>query len=130
MRLSPLAKAEYQTVTRIGGTTADDASRRVPGWLKFGQTHVKSPFHAVTAALRAINLYCDLVAGAVFSGLQSEVTASGGDLGETFEVPVEDLPPKPEVTSEAAKLESEAAPAEEIRITEEAMAADAEVENK
>ena len=77
-------------------------------------------------ALRAINLYCDLVAGAVFSGLQSEVTASGGDLGEAFEAPVEDLPPKPEATSEAAKLETEATPAEEIPVTEEALAADAE----
>ena len=81
-------------------------------------------------ALRAINLYCDLVAGAVFSGLQSEVTASGGDLGEAIEAPVEDLPPKPEVTSEAAKLEAEPTPAEEIPVTEEALAADAEAENK
>ena len=77
-------------------------------------------------ALRAINLYCDLVAGAVFSGLQSEVTASGGDLGEALEAPVEDLPPKPEATSEAAELEAEATPAEEIPVTEEAQAADAE----
>ena len=81
-------------------------------------------------ALRAINLYCDLVAGAVFSGLQSEVTASGGDLGEAFEAPVEDLPPKPEATSEAAKLEAEPTPAEEIPVTEEALAADSEAENK
>ena len=81
-------------------------------------------------ALRAINLYCDLVAGAVFSGLQSEVTASGGDLGEAFEAPVEDLPPKPEETSETAKLEAEPTPAEEIPVTEEALAADAEAENK
>ena len=81
-------------------------------------------------ALRAINLYCDLVAGAVFSGLQSEVTASGGDLGEAFEAPVEDLPPKPEETSETAKLEAEPTPAEKIPVTEEALAADAEAENK
>ena len=81
-------------------------------------------------ALRAINLYCDLVAGAVFSGLQSEVTASGGDLGEVFEAPAEDLPPKPEATSEAAKPEAEPTPAEEIPVTEEALAADAEAENK
>ena len=81
-------------------------------------------------ALRAINLYCDLVAGAVFSGLQSEVTASGGDLGEAFEAPVEDLPPEPEGTSEAAKLETKPTPAEEIPVTEEILAADAEAENK
>ena len=81
-------------------------------------------------ALRAINLYCDLVAGAVFSGLQSEVTASGGDLGEAFEAPVEDLPPEPEGTSEAAKLETEPTPTEEIPVTEETLAADAEAENK
>ena len=81
-------------------------------------------------ALRAINLYCDLVAGAVFSGLQSEVTASGGDLGEAFEAPVEDLPPKPEATSEAEKLVAEPTPAEEIPVTKEALAADAEAESK
>ncbi|MBT6096022.1 MAG: 30S ribosomal protein S2 [Rhodospirillaceae bacterium] len=56
-------------------------------------------------ALRAINLYCDLVAGAVFAGLQNEVTASGGDLGASAEGLVEQLPaaeePKAEAVGEA-----------------------------
>ena len=40
-------------------------------------------------ALRAIDLYCDLLADAVLEGLQVEVTASGADLGEAEEAPVE-----------------------------------------
>ena len=54
-------------------------------------------------ALRAIDLYCDLLADAVLEGLQVEVTASGADLGEAEEAPVETV-----VAEEEA-----AAPAEE-----------------
>jgi small subunit ribosomal protein S2 len=32
-------------------------------------------------AIRAVALYCDLVAGAALDGIQAEVTAAGGDLG-------------------------------------------------
>jgi small subunit ribosomal protein S2 len=42
-------------------------------------------------ALRAIELYCDLVAGAVLDGLQAELMASGVDVGELDESPAEDL---------------------------------------
>ena len=51
-------------------------------------------------ALRAIQLYCDLVASAVFAGLQSEVTESGGDLGEAENIPDESLPLKIESTGD------------------------------
>jgi small subunit ribosomal protein S2 len=44
-------------------------------------------------AIRAINLYCDMVAGAVFDGISAELQASGVDLGAT-----EDLPIEPELT--------------------------------
>ena len=44
-------------------------------------------------ALRAIELYCDLVADAVLDGLQQEQKASGKDLGEAVDVKVE-LPPE------------------------------------
>lgn len=57
-------------------------------------------------AIRAITLYCDLFARAVLDGLQQEMVASGADLGEAEEVPVEDLP------AEAAEGEAAAAPAE------------------
>ena len=43
-------------------------------------------------AIRAVHMYCDLVAGAVLDGIQAEVTASGGDLGEGDETPAEALP--------------------------------------
>ena len=46
-------------------------------------------------ALRAIGLYCDLIADAVLDGIQAEMTASGGDVGESVEGPVESLPPEP-----------------------------------
>lgn len=40
-------------------------------------------------ALRAIEFYCDLVAGSVLDGLQAEVSSTGADLGEAEEAPVE-----------------------------------------
>jgi small subunit ribosomal protein S2 len=102
-------------------------------------------------ALRAINLYCDLIAGAVFDGLQKDVTARGGDLGASEEGLVEELPaaadkpagkpvaeaPKAEAPkaeepkAEEAKVEEakvEEAPADAV--TEAAPAADGETEKK
>lgn len=40
-------------------------------------------------ALRAIELYCDLVTGAVLDGIQAELTRSGADLGAAVDVKVE-----------------------------------------
>jgi small subunit ribosomal protein S2 len=40
-------------------------------------------------ALRAIELYCDLVADAVLDGLQAELSGSGKDIGEAVDVKVE-----------------------------------------
>jgi small subunit ribosomal protein S2 len=42
-------------------------------------------------ALRAIELYCDLISASVLDGLQAELMASGVDVGELEEAPVEDL---------------------------------------
>ena len=69
-------------------------------------------------ALRAIDLYCDLLADAVLEGLQEEVTASGADVGAAEEAPVETV-----VVEEAAPAAEEApaaaaaeeAPAEEAK---------------
>ncbi len=62
-------------------------------------------------AIRAISLYCDLIVGCVFDGLQAEIKTTGGDIGEADDVPQEDLPetstdtetPATEETSAAAK---------------------------
>jgi small subunit ribosomal protein S2 len=43
-------------------------------------------------SIRAINLYCDLISGSVLAGIQAEIGAAGGDLGEAEEVPEEELP--------------------------------------
>ena len=43
-------------------------------------------------AIRAVSLYCDLMAGAVLDGIQTELAASGADVGETEDVPLEELP--------------------------------------
>lgn len=43
-------------------------------------------------AIRSIALYCDLVSRAVLDGLQQEAIASGSDIGESEEAPIEDLP--------------------------------------
>jgi small subunit ribosomal protein S2 len=60
-------------------------------------------------AIRAINLYCDLVAAAVFDGISAEMTASGRDLGAMEEVLPEDA--AIEVAPPAAAEEAPAAQA-------------------
>ena len=73
-------------------------------------------------ASRAINLYCDLMVGAVLDGLQAEMAASGADVGE-----LETLPELAtgdgavEVAEEAAA--PEVAPAEPVQAPAEAEAA-------
>jgi small subunit ribosomal protein S2 len=61
-------------------------------------------------ALRAIGIYCDLVAGSVLDGLQAEMTSAGIDLGESVEVPTDDF--EAEATPEASidELAAEMAP--------------------
>ncbi len=43
-------------------------------------------------AIRSISFYCDLVSRAVLDGLQQEAIATGGDIGESEEAPLDDLP--------------------------------------
>ena len=52
-------------------------------------------------AIRSISLYCELVSRAVLDGLQQEAIATGGDIGESEEAPLDDLP-------EAAAVEAPA----------------------
>lgn len=53
-------------------------------------------------ALRAIELYCELFSGAVISGIQAEMSASGADVGAMEEAPAEEaLPPPAAETGEA-----------------------------
>ena len=50
-------------------------------------------------AIRAITLYCDLIAGAVLDGISAEMVASGRDLGASEHLPPEALP-EPEAAVE------------------------------
>jgi small subunit ribosomal protein S2 len=64
--------------------------------------------------MRAIHLYCDLVAGSVLDGLQAELAASGVDIGARADLAVEALGPKAaeELSEEPAvsrQLQEEAA---------------------
>jgi small subunit ribosomal protein S2 len=65
-------------------------------------------------AMRAIHLYCDLVAASVLDGLQAELAASGVDIGAREQVPEPALPadisgePAAEVTTASLEGESEA----------------------
>jgi small subunit ribosomal protein S2 len=47
-------------------------------------------------AIRAITLYCDLVAGAVLDGISAELAGSGADLGAIEDLPAEMLPERDE----------------------------------
>ena len=53
-------------------------------------------------ALRAIDLYCELLSGSVLDGLQAEMTAAGIDVGARAEAPAEVVPEAEEAAGEAA----------------------------
>ena len=57
-------------------------------------------------ASRAINLYCDLMVGAVLDGIQAEMAASGTDLGALEELPEEPAPRPATVAEEAPAAET------------------------
>ncbi|MCW8861593.1 MAG: 30S ribosomal protein S2, partial [Rhodospirillales bacterium] len=40
-------------------------------------------------SIRAITLYCDMIAGSVLDGIQAEIQATGGDVGAAEDAPVE-----------------------------------------
>jgi small subunit ribosomal protein S2 len=67
--------------------------------------HIAFPIPGNDDAMRAINLYCDLVSSSVLSGIQAELMASGVDVGEAEEV-AEELPTDEELV-EAAPVEAE-----------------------
>ncbi|MBL8700519.1 MAG: 30S ribosomal protein S2 [Alphaproteobacteria bacterium] len=70
---------------------------------------IKFPIPGNDDALRAIQLYCDLVAGSVLEGLQVEMAASGIDVGAQEDAPpVETEAP----AADGAAAATEAAPAE------------------
>jgi len=62
-------------------------------------------------ALRAISLYCDLVAGSVIEGLKTEIIRSGADVGEEA-APVEETIASDAPAEAPAEEPAEAAPAE------------------
>jgi small subunit ribosomal protein S2 len=71
-------------------------------------------------ALRAIELYCELASGAVLDGIQAELLASGVDVGEMEEAPVEEIPETSETLIEAEEPVVEAAPAPEAEAAQPA----------
>src|SRR4051812_11229084 len=54
-------------------------------------TGVTYPIPGNDDAIRAITLYCDLIAGAVLDGISAEMAASGADIGAREELPAADL---------------------------------------
>ncbi|MGB0682806.1 MAG: 30S ribosomal protein S2 [Magnetovibrionaceae bacterium] len=58
-------------------------------------------------SLRAINIYCELVAGAVLDGISKEMAAAGVDLGASEEVPADMMPAEEVPAEEAAPTEGE-----------------------
>ena len=62
-------------------------------------------------AMRAIHLYCDLVASSVLDGLQAELAASGVDVGARAEAPPEELGDSFDAPAEDEAARETAAPA-------------------
>jgi small subunit ribosomal protein S2 len=55
-------------------------------------TGVTFPIPGNDDAIRAITLYCDLIAGSVLDGISAEMAASGADIGAVEELPIEAMP--------------------------------------
>ncbi len=66
-------------------------------------------------SLRAVTLYCDLIAGSVLSGIQQEITDGGGDIGAAIDAPQEELPVIDDAPAapETATVATEALPDEQ-----------------
>jgi small subunit ribosomal protein S2 len=88
-------------------------------------TGIKFPIPGNDDALRAVNLYCDLLAGAVLEGLQAEMKAAGVDVGAT-ETPVREALPDGEAPAsiDGAGVEASAAETPTPAATETAPATD------
>ena len=83
---------------------------------------VEYPIPGNDDAMRAIELYCELLSGAVLDGLQAEQMASGQDIGEAEEAPVEPALEQAEQTKSAGEA-SEAATAETAATAEQTASA-------
>jgi len=69
---------------------------------------VEFPIPGNDDAGRAINLYCDMIAGAVLDGIQQEMVSSGVDIGASEEPIAEELPAEEAAAEEAAPEEKTA----------------------
>jgi len=86
-------------------------------------TDIDMPIPGNDDAMRAIELYCDLFAGAVIDGLQQDMAASGVDIGAAEAPPVEALDQAaPEPAAEAAAAEPESAAADAVATPDAASA--------
>ena len=70
-------------------------------------------------AMRAIDLYCGLISGAVLDGLQAELVASGSDAGEQKDPAAEIIVPEAPAEEAEAPAEPAAETSEEEVIEEE-----------
>ncbi len=66
-------------------------------------TGVTFPIPGNDDAIRAITLYCDLIAGAVLDGISAEMASSGVDIGAGEDLPIDALPDA-EIEEEAAAV--------------------------
>jgi len=76
-------------------------------------TGIAFPIPGNDDAIRAIHLYCDMVAGAVLDGISAELSGSGADLGAQAELPVEAMPEVEMPGAEIVVAETPAAEAEQ-----------------
>ena len=82
---------------------------------------VQFPVPGNDDAMRAISLYCDLVGNAVLTGLEAEMVASGADLGEAENAPVEvgiEEIAETVVVDESSKEEGEKSGVDEAKASE------------
>ena len=72
-------------------------------------------------AIRAVNLYCELVGNAVLDGLQAEMVEAGVDIGASEDMPAaEEVGAAPDIDAPALEAEMTAAPEAAVQAAPEA----------
>jgi small subunit ribosomal protein S2 len=69
---------------------------------------VRYPVPGNDDALRAIDLYCELVSQAVLEGIQKEISETGGDIGASEAPLIDDVPGADEAAAPTAEVEASA----------------------
>lgn len=97
--------------------------------------HITYPVPGNDDAIRAIQLYCDLIAGAILDGLQNQLIAAGVDVGEAQDITFDEngdkeVAPTPQAAHPAKKMDAPKEGGQSLHHEENSEAAASETDHK